>query len=64
MLGYDTVSINYRSTFLDEAGGISVVKRFGTGELRDVDGELIALDDTGWAGPLVSGGQYFFTCTP
>lgn len=59
-IGCDTVKVNFRCTYLDENGGIAVAQRFGPGVLSDSDGEEVPLDDSGWAGPLSSNGEYFF----
>ena len=57
------VNVNFRSTYLDEKGGIAVHQRFGLGVLCNSDGEEVPLDDNGWAGPLSTNGDYFFQST-
>jgi len=61
--GYDRVNVNFRRTYLDEKGGIAVAGRFGPGVLYDSDYEEVPLDDSGWAGPLSTNGDYFFRGT-
>lgn len=50
-------------TYLDDRKGIAVLSRFGSGTLLDEQHSIIPLDENGWAGPLVPGGDYFFRCT-